>query len=97
MSAARFIIVILLLVCVAGVLILPQVDLPDFVIPLSTILQVSHAHAAVSATTLFRSYSVKKSLLYLQRSIRSGNLSAVVAVDKSDVEFVLTQLCTHRC
>ena len=93
-STRLLVIVIVTLVCVTGVLILPQVDLPDFIVPPGRTATLGFAHLAISITLGLRSPIGKVSVALLRRNAHSGNVSRLVALDESDVQFVLSRLCT---
>lgn len=93
----RLLVIVVVLVCVAGVLILPQVDLPDFVVQSSrgTVMSLLHSSNGF--------YSILKSSLGVLSGhsqpgcVRSKAARLLEAFRGIDVQLVLTQLCTHRC
>ena len=95
MQWMRASVIILALICVMGVLILPQVDLPDFVVPSARISVPSLAHATMGL--LVRLHGGKIGAQFLPRRAHLPNVGQLGSLEHCDVESLLTQLCTHRC
>ena len=97
MQWMRASVIILALICVMGVLILPQVDLPDFVVPSARIFMPNFAHATVSLWAMMRSHGGKTGALFLPRRAHLSNVGQLGSLERCDEESLLSQLCTHRC
>ena len=92
----RCFLIALVLVCVAGVLILPQVDLPNFVVRSG---QTSVTNRGFTSTDFV---SVSKSFQNLAGSSQTlcfefNEFGRFVARKIIGAHSVLTQLCTYRC
>jgi hypothetical protein len=92
----RWFVIALVLVCVAGVLILPQVDLPAFVVRPGQTSVASHDLTPTDFVLVFKSFAALTGLF--------GNLpfgfNALGRFEPFEVpgtHSVLAQLCTHRC
>jgi hypothetical protein len=74
---ANFLIIFAIVVCVAGVLILPQVDLPDFVLNGSKVLAapIVHAKTISSCSISHSSFDILNSTLRPKRPHRSGRFA----------------------
>jgi hypothetical protein len=80
-------IAILLVVCVAGILIWPTVDLPD------TILESTHPHLVLSALAM----AVGSSLLALWTALPSQIFLAANARCRAFKTFTIQFLCSFLC
>lgn len=92
-SFTASLIIIAIIVCALGILILPQVDLPDFVLNGSKCPSVAKVHVrAASASFRFAKMNGLRSVLISSEPHRSGSSSLV-----SDPFSVLNTLFALRC
>ena len=89
-------VIALVLVCVAGVLILPQVDLPDFIVRPGQTSVTGHAFTFTAFVSVFKFFAnpvdFSQNLHFGIDTLRQFELSEVLSAHS-----VLAQLCTHRC
>ena len=89
-------VIALVLVCVAGVLILPQVDLPDFIVRPGQTSVTGQAFTFTAFVSVLKSFA---NPVGFSQNPHFG-IDAFGQFDPSEVlsaHSVLAQLCTHRC
>jgi hypothetical protein len=88
---------VLALVCLTGVLILPQVDLPAFVVSPDGISKDGHTNAAGTGPAIPSIFPGMFHVLPTPRSIHPGLVPGLITTGNSGVEALLAKLCVHRC
>ena len=92
-SRVALVVILATIVCVAGVLILPQVDLPDFMINGSKSFTTAVAHAKLaSSASVFDLPGSLNSLVRSRRFCLFGSLTGF-----TDVNLSLNTRCPLRC
>jgi hypothetical protein len=92
--AFRWIIIVAALSCVVGLLILPQVDPPDFVVGPSASYAAGATH--VGADFLLAVEILPDMVSRIFPTNFNGALREILILQHSDTQFVLTQICTRR-